>query len=294
MALTVGNVGGETAAERLQDLLNIKEEERRKQKAEEQDGEGAIKVGKYTDTIMVKEQLEHTQEQFMFDTLDDHYEERIRPDVNESDFTVGRYHFNLRPQGKYVTNPSTWTLETWISIHRKEVDSRTKTVGWIFVNHPRTAKDGQKFVKLSLLANKYMISSIQVPFSDQKELNATTFLYRLRVKLMYMLNYQWAEKQDKKYIHKTYNRSGLLHNMAGSLLGKSRTVENEKLNVSVDHSEVEWDSARSAMDLADEATNTSTGGKMPFPLRTQPLPGAALVMHPFVRVKYNLDKLGHF
>ena len=28
MALTVGNVGGETAAERLQYLLNIKEEER--------------------------------------------------------------------------------------------------------------------------------------------------------------------------------------------------------------------------------------------------------------------------
>ena len=56
IALTAGNVGGETAAERLQYLLNIKEEEGRKRKAE---GEGAIKVGKYTDTIMVKEQLEH-------------------------------------------------------------------------------------------------------------------------------------------------------------------------------------------------------------------------------------------
>ena len=57
------------------------------------------------------------------------------------------------------------------------------------------------------------------------------------------------------------------------------------------------------MDLADEATNISTGGKVPFPLRTQPLPGAffflnkyfpALAMHPFVRVQYNLDKLGRF
>ena len=66
---------------------------------------------------MVKEQLELTQEQLMFNTLDDHYEERIRPDVNESDFTVGRYHFTLKPQGKYVTNPSTWTLVKWISIH---------------------------------------------------------------------------------------------------------------------------------------------------------------------------------
>ena len=45
MALTAGNVGGETAAERLQYLLNIKEEEGRKRKAEEQDREGAIKVG---------------------------------------------------------------------------------------------------------------------------------------------------------------------------------------------------------------------------------------------------------
>ena len=70
VSLTVGNVGGETAAERLQYLLNIKEEERRKRKAEEQDGEGAIKVGKYTETIMVKEQLEHTLEQLMFNTLD--------------------------------------------------------------------------------------------------------------------------------------------------------------------------------------------------------------------------------
>ena len=75
---------------------------------------------------MVKEQLEHTQEQLMSNTLDDHYEERIRADVNEM---VGRYHFNLKPQGKYVTNPSTWT---WISIHRKEVDSRSKVVTWVF------------------------------------------------------------------------------------------------------------------------------------------------------------------
>ena len=86
-----------------------------------------------------------------------------------------------------------------------------------------------------------MISSIQVSFSDQKELNATTDLYRPRVKLMYMLKFQWEEKQDKKYIHKTYNRSGFLHNTAGSLLGKIQTAENEKLDVSVDHQEVEWD-----------------------------------------------------
>ena len=138
--------------------------------------------------------------------------------------------------------------------------------------------------------NEYMISSIQVSFSDQKELNATTDLCRLRTKLMYMLKFQWEEKQDKKYIHKTYNRSGLLHNTAGFLLGKIRSAENDKLDVSVDHQEVEWDSVRSAMDLADEAT----GGKMPFPLRTQPLPSAlfflnnwnkyflALAMQPFV------------
>ena len=120
---------------------------------------------------------------------------------------------------------------------------------------------------------------------------------------MYMLKFQWEEKQDKKYIHKTYNRSGLLHNTAGSLLGKSRTVENEKLDVSVDHLEVEWDSVRSTMDLADEVTNSSTGGKMPFPLQKQILPGAffflnkyfpALAMHPFVKVQYNLPKPGRF
>ena len=112
-----------------------------------------------------------------------------------------------------------------------------------------------------------------------------------------------VHQQDKKYIHKTYNRSGLLHNTAGFLLGKLRNAENEKLDVSVDHQEVEWDSVRSAMDLADEATKSSTGGKMPFSLRTQPLHGAffflnkyflALAMHPFVRVQYNLDKLGRF
>ena len=48
LALTVGNVGGETAAERLQYLLNLKEKQRRNCKGEEQDGEGAKKVGKYT------------------------------------------------------------------------------------------------------------------------------------------------------------------------------------------------------------------------------------------------------
>ena len=90
--------------------------------------------------------------------------------MNESDFTVGRYHFNLKLQGKDVMNPSTWTLETWISINRKEVDSRAKITRWLNFHHPRTAKDGQKFVKLSLLANEYVISSIQVSFSDQKEL----------------------------------------------------------------------------------------------------------------------------
>ena len=163
-----------------------------------------------------------------------------------------------------MTNPSTWTLETWISIHRKEVDSRSKVVTLHEFHHPRKAKDGQKFVKLSLLANEYMISSIQVSFSDQKELNATTDLCRLRAKLMYMLKFQWEEKQGKKYIHKTYNKSCLLHNTAGSLLGKTRTAENDKLDVSVDHLEVEWDSVRSAMDLADKATNSLTGGKMPF------------------------------
>ena len=210
---------------------------------------------------MVKENLEQPQEQLVFNTLQDHYKEMIRPDVK--DFRTGRFHFALKPQGKYVTNPSTWILETLISL-RRGVTGHSGTT-WETFNHPRTAKSGEEFVKLSLLANEYMISSIKVCFSDHKDLNVTTDLYRLRAKWMYTLKFPWEEKQDKKYIQQTHNRSGLLHNT-----GKIRTDNQAKLDVVVDHPEETWDSARSAMDLADEMLSKNQG-KMPFPVGTQPL-----------------------
>ena len=82
----------------------------------EDDPTKTLEVGRPMETTVVKESLNQQPKEFIFDTVQDHFEKCIRYDPYTSKLEEGWVHFRIPPFNNYITNPSSWKLSTKFNI----------------------------------------------------------------------------------------------------------------------------------------------------------------------------------
>ena len=216
--LTDFSAGTPTALDHMGPALN-REFDVALQSGEDRLPEPPVKVGRLMETTVVEQPNE-----FICDTVRDHFKRLIRYDPYASKLEEGRVHFRIPPFNNYVTNPSSWTFSMKLNIRlwfQRPDEGITDSIARLLQDPEEAAKVQQmvstkKYGHLTgsfkLLGEHLLIDHIKVVANDDKDLNAGLGkdLDDFVDWVDYMFKFTQMEKENDAVAYKTLRRMGLL------------------------------------------------------------------------------------